>query len=325
MDRRSALDTLAAQHNLDADQRRQLFDLAGLTQPPPQLGTIVLKGTALLGAILCGLGLVFWVAANWDGMARSHKFILLEVLFGAACLGALLRAGARVPLALTAFLAMGGLFALFGQTYQTGADPWQLFALWAALGLPLCLSVRHDALWSAWVLVAMTALTLWGQAAGGSFWNAQSASIDVRLAAWAGAAALAVAMALPLRRFSGAGDWAFRLAVLMSTLIIGVDGVMFLIGRDYIAIGALALLVLGIAFYALTRERLFDIVALCTLALAIDILFIIGLARVIDSTVNRKMDWGTMLIIAAGAAAAFGLTAKLILDLWRNHGRKEPV
>ena len=31
-------------------------------------------------------------------------------------------------MALLAMLNIGGLFAFFGQTFQTGADPWQLFA-----------------------------------------------------------------------------------------------------------------------------------------------------------------------------------------------------
>ena len=38
------------------------------------------------------------------------------------------------------------------QQYQTGADSWQLFAIWAALALPLCLGVRHDAMWAQWAL-----------------------------------------------------------------------------------------------------------------------------------------------------------------------------
>ncbi len=37
---------------------------------------------------------------------------------------------------LLATLLLGVFLALFGQTYQTGADPWQLFANWALLILP---------------------------------------------------------------------------------------------------------------------------------------------------------------------------------------------
>ena len=75
--------------------------------------------------------------------------------------GAAWRPAARAPLALLALLGIGGLFAYFGQTYQTGADPWQLFAWWAALALPLCLGVRSDVLWAPWAAVAVGAISLW--------------------------------------------------------------------------------------------------------------------------------------------------------------------
>ncbi len=42
----------------------------------------------------------------------------------------------RQALLLALALNIGALLALVGQTYQTGADPWQLFATWALLLLP---------------------------------------------------------------------------------------------------------------------------------------------------------------------------------------------
>src|SRR5690606_16273414 len=45
-------------------------------------------------------------------------------------------------LASLASVAVGGLLALVGQIYQTGADPWQLFLLWAVLLLPWLVLVR---------------------------------------------------------------------------------------------------------------------------------------------------------------------------------------
>ena len=72
-------------------------------------------------------------AQGWpDDLPRNGGHTLVV-----AGLGAMLLPVWRAPLALLVFLITGGLFASIGQTYQTGADPWQLFALWAALGLPL--------------------------------------------------------------------------------------------------------------------------------------------------------------------------------------------
>ena len=100
------------------------------------------RGTAMLAAALMGLGVIFWVAANWDTLSHLGRFGLLEAVLVAAALGAVLRPAWRAPLALLVFLVTGGLRAGIGQTYQAGADPWQLFAVWAALGLPLAWVVQ---------------------------------------------------------------------------------------------------------------------------------------------------------------------------------------
>ena len=89
-------------------------------------------------------------------MKRRPSYALLAAA-AVAVLAAAARPALRVPGALAALLATGALFAYFGQTYQTGADPWQLFALWALLTLPLALAARSDALWLPWCLVAMAA------------------------------------------------------------------------------------------------------------------------------------------------------------------------
>ena len=44
---------------------------------------------------------------------------------------------------LAAALLTGGLLALIGQTYQTGADTFELFATWAALILPWVLAIQQ--------------------------------------------------------------------------------------------------------------------------------------------------------------------------------------
>jgi uncharacterized membrane protein len=62
---------------------------------------------------------------------------------------------------------LGGLLALIGQTYQTGADTWELFTLWAALALPWAFAGRHAAVWLLWIAVANIALGLWADTMGG--------------------------------------------------------------------------------------------------------------------------------------------------------------
>src|SRR5689334_12916444 len=125
MSLRLDLYTLAARHALDAGALRRLETIAGFRDEPDAAASRIPRVVAVLGAALAGFALILWLAANWDDLGRFGRFALLEGAVLATGLGALFSKGARVPLALLTMLAIGGLFAFFGQTYQTGADPWQ--------------------------------------------------------------------------------------------------------------------------------------------------------------------------------------------------------
>lgn len=113
------------------------------------------------GSLLLALGVIFFFAFNWDELHRLYKLALAVVaLTGFAALtftvprgSVLYRAGA-----FGAALTTGGLLALVGQIYQTGADIWQLFAAWAALMLPWVLISGSVACWALFWLVFNLAL-----------------------------------------------------------------------------------------------------------------------------------------------------------------------
>jgi uncharacterized membrane protein len=122
-------------------------------------GLLLLTGTLALAS-----GVVFFVAFNWDALGRFGKFALVQALLLVAVLlywrlGALRTAG-QAALLLAAIL-LGVLLALYGQTYQTGADPWQLFATWALLMLPWAAVGRFAPLWLLWLLLVNLAATLY--------------------------------------------------------------------------------------------------------------------------------------------------------------------
>ncbi len=60
-----------------------------------------------------------------------------------------------------AFVVAGALLALFGQTYQTGANVYELFLTWALLGLPLVIASQWSVAWAGWLTVLNTALALY--------------------------------------------------------------------------------------------------------------------------------------------------------------------
>lgn len=116
---------------------------------------------AYSGSVLLALGVMFFFAFNWDDLHRLHKLLLaLAVLTGfAGAAWYLPRASVLYRACLFgAGLATGGVLALVGQIYQTGADIWQLFASWALLILPWALLSRSAACWTLFWLVLNLAI-----------------------------------------------------------------------------------------------------------------------------------------------------------------------
>ena len=105
---------------------------------------------ATIGALLIVSGVAAFFAWNWADLDYRVKFALIQAgILGTALLAWRLgidSIGGRAALFASAFL-VGVLFAVFGQVYQTGADPYGLFVAWSILILPLAIIGRQAALW----------------------------------------------------------------------------------------------------------------------------------------------------------------------------------
>jgi uncharacterized membrane protein len=109
------------------------------------------------------------VAYNWSRVGRFGKFGVIEL----AIVAAALIGWRRLPrlsgqLAITgASVLVGPLFAVYGQTYQTGADPYGLFLTWFVVILPWVVAARFSALWVIALALLDLALALfWFQVIG---------------------------------------------------------------------------------------------------------------------------------------------------------------
>ncbi|KKO61639.1 hypothetical protein VM94_05414 [Janthinobacterium sp. KBS0711] len=314
MDLRLAVYQLASTHALDAQQTRQLQEVAGFQREPARLAYWLPRGVAVLGAALLGMGLICWVAANWEDFGRMGRFALLQGVFAAACVGAFAVPKARVPLLLLALLAIGGLFAYFGQTYQTGADPWQLFALWAVLALPLCFVARSDVLWTPWMLIVSTAATLWMQAQARHSWRIDSADLGIFVSGWL-AVLLACAFVSPLlARWTGAGNWALRLGLVLATILITGTAVSALFGNEIESPYWAGLSLLLVAGVLLATGRFFDVFGLSAVALGINTLLVGGLTHVLFN--GHGDGVGALTVLGLLAAVLLALTVQGIL--WRT-------
>jgi uncharacterized membrane protein len=125
-----------------------------------------------LGILSLAFALMFFIAYNWNDMGRFAKFGIVE---GAMVLAvfAYFRSGGKTVAGkasiLGASMALGVLLALYGQTYQTGADTWQLFFSWGMLMLPWTVIARLPAMWILWAALMNTAIVLYGRTFGGLF------------------------------------------------------------------------------------------------------------------------------------------------------------
>ena len=114
-------------------------------------------------------GIVHFFAFNWTKIAPEMKLISIQLAI-LGCLGAsffyrLTRLSSKIML-LSASVLVGVFLAVFGQIYQTGADSYNLFMMWAFFILPWVILSEFAALWLVWLVISNIFLILyWSQAA----------------------------------------------------------------------------------------------------------------------------------------------------------------
>lgn len=169
---RDAIVDWAEQGRIAPEALPQALAVAGATPDGRAWRRFVAALLLTLGALLAAAGVIFFFAYNWQAIGRFEKFALVQGLIAIAVFGAWFYGPSKVAgqaaLLLSALLA-GALLALIGQTYQTGADPWELFALWAVLILPWVIVSKMAVLWLLLLALVNLAIVLHVQTFGGLF------------------------------------------------------------------------------------------------------------------------------------------------------------
>jgi uncharacterized membrane protein len=265
-----------------------------------------------LGVVLLAAGAICFIAANWDEMGKFLRLYGLQALLvlavvGAAWLGLSRLAGQSVLW--LAMVLLGGLLALIGQTYQTGADTWELFALWAALSLPWVLAGRHAALWLTWALLLNVALTLW-LGLGRGWWMPLATNEELLVAGLLNAVLLLAWELAGTRWAEFSGRVGRRLLAFAMIALLAFAAMDDIFGRDdglHAGVGCwLAMtLVAGICFFRLRR----DLPVLAMLMLGVIAVVTSALAEFVFSGKETAFEMLVLAVavIAQGTAAAFVL------------------
>src|SRR5262245_50037230 len=175
MDRKE-LDGFIAHHALSEEGIAAAFEIANAQPSRAETLRFASQALRIAGVLSLAAGLVFFVAANWQDFRVFGRFALIE----AVLIGSVVVATVRCPPAalgryalLMAFVATGALLALFGQTYQTGADLYELFLTWSLVALPFAFAAQWSLTWAAWLTVLNVALALFCNTSrvGGWLWT----------------------------------------------------------------------------------------------------------------------------------------------------------
>lgn len=135
-----------------------------------------------LGALALAFAAMFFIAYNWNDLGRYAKFGMMEGLIVLTVLAYWKLDKDKVPAKVSLLMAsifLGVLLALYGQTYQTGADPWQLFFNWALLMLPWAIIGRFPAIWILWIGLINLSITLYFMAFRNMFWMMFDSEVEM--------------------------------------------------------------------------------------------------------------------------------------------------
>lgn len=163
-DHRNAILQWAREGRLAAESVEQAMRTAGELPGRPEWRRFIDRLLLWSGAVLLAVGVIFFFAYNWSELGRVARLGLAEFLLfvAVACCGwfGTERPAGKAALFLAAMLT-GALLALFGQTYQTGADTFELFVAWAVVILPWTIAGRLPALWVLLIVLVNVAITLY--------------------------------------------------------------------------------------------------------------------------------------------------------------------
>jgi len=211
---------------------------------------------------------------------------------------------------LMAFVATGALLALFGQTYQTGADTYELFAWWALLILPWTLVSREPVFWLLEIVLANLAVAMYFQAFRGfgpfPGGNTQTWAIAILNAGVLVCWELAASVGPPWTR----ARWAIRIVAALGGISVTVLAVMGILDHQHIdalSLSAYVVWIAGAYFYYRHRVRDLFVLAGGVLSVVVTVACLMGKVMVQGRDVAGGLLMIGLVVIGLSALGAWWL------------------
>ena len=292
------------------------LEIAGVTPRPGEWHNFLSNLTLWLGTALAGAGVIFFLAFNWQQLPRMGKFAAVELLltaaFVTAAVAGLRRLTGRVAIHAAALLT-GAPLALFGQTYQNGADSAALFAYWALLIVPWVLAARSESLWILWLCLSNLAIVTYFQTHP---WGIAGVAFSAPAMQWT---LLAVdAAALAAWEWAAGGAWGARALGAVTGALVTILALQAAHESEGVGAGAVLLYFVwaGGTWYLYSRRR-FDVFLLSGLVLSGIVLFLgtVGYHAV------RRLEVGEILATGVGVIGMSAAGSWWIRGLLRERGQ----
>jgi len=179
---RNQIIALIEQDRIPPDKMRAALSITKVAPDGPSWRIFIDYLLLWLGGLALAFAAMFFIAYNWNDLGRFAKFGMMEGLIVLAVLAYWKldkdKVAAKIFL-LMASVFLGVLLALYGQTYQTGADPWQLFFTWALLMLPWAIIARFPAIWMLWLGLINLSIILFHMTFRNALWMMFDSEMDM--------------------------------------------------------------------------------------------------------------------------------------------------
>lgn len=169
------LHILASKGLLTTAALERALNFAGMIPSKRRWQTFLDTLLLALGVTFILAGIIFFFAYNWADMGRFLKFGVLQaaIVFTVwfAWYKGLQQLSGKLALLMAAML-LGPLLGVYGQTYQTGADPYELFLGWAILIVGWVVISRFSVLWLVLlILINISLILYWMQILDTNRWT----------------------------------------------------------------------------------------------------------------------------------------------------------